>query len=119
MSRFRFESLDVWQRAADVRLRLFRVADHLETQKKYRFAEQLRSAGLSISNNIAEGSGSDSDMDFARFISFARKSTFEYANMTILFERAGLLPPERIEGLLDELEQISRMQNAFQKSLRS
>ncbi len=119
MSRFRFESLEVWQRAAEVGLRLFRVSDHLEEQKKFRFAEQLRSAGLSISNNIAEGSGADSNADFARFLSFARKSTFECANMTIMFRRAGLLRAERVDGLLDELEQISRMQHAFQKTLPS
>jgi hypothetical protein len=28
------------------------------TDRLYRYAEQLRAAGLSISNNIAEGSGS-------------------------------------------------------------
>lgn len=119
MSRFRFESLEIWQRAADAGLRLFRLSDFLETQRKNRFAEQLRAAALSISNNIAEGSGSDSDKDFARFIGIARKSTFECAGMTIMFERAGYVAPERTEELLDELEQLSRMQNAFQRNLRN
>ena len=119
MGRFRFESLEIWQRAADVGLRLFRLADYNDTKKKYRFAEQLRAAALSISNNIAEGSGSDSDPDFARFISFARKSTFECANMTIMFQRDDLVTHDQTDGLLAELEQLSRMQNVFQKTLRS
>jgi len=118
MSRFRFEDLEIWKRGADAGLRLFRVADFLDAKKKYRFAEQLRAAGLSITNNIAEGSGSDSNKDFARFVGYARKSTFECANMTIMFQRDELLSATRTDGLLDELEQLSRMQFAFIKKLR-
>jgi hypothetical protein len=54
---FRFERIEVWQRAADVAFALGNVADQLATGHLYRFAEQLRAAALSISNNIAEGSG--------------------------------------------------------------
>lgn len=117
MSRFRFESLGIWQRAADLGLRLFRLADHLDSHNKYRFAEHA--AALSISNNIAEGSGSDSNRDIARFVSIARKSTCECASMTMIFERAGYVSPERTAELLDELQQLSRMQSSFHKNLRS
>ncbi len=118
MSRFRFESLEIWQRGADIGLRLFRIADYIEAKKKFRFAEQLRAAALSITNNIAEGSGSESDVDFARFVAYARKSTFECASMTIMFQRDDLIKPQQTEDLLDELEQLSRMQSAFQRTLR-
>ena len=57
---FRFEDMQVWQRSAAITSQLFKVADTLDQRKYYRFAEQLRAATLSISNNIAEGSGSDS-----------------------------------------------------------
>lgn len=40
-----------------------------------------RAATLSITNNIAEGSGSVSDIDFANFLNTARRSTFEVANV--------------------------------------
>jgi four helix bundle protein len=70
---FRFEDLDVWQRAADLALELSNVADSLELLRRYRFAEQLRAAAISISNNIAEGSGSSSAKDFRNFLNFARR----------------------------------------------
>ena len=53
--------------AIDIAEKLFDIADMLEDKKLYRFAEQLRSAGMSMSNNIAEGSGSNSDKEFANF----------------------------------------------------
>ena len=52
---FRFEHLDVWQRAADVAFPLGRVADGLAERHLSRYSDQLRGAAISISNNIAEG----------------------------------------------------------------
>jgi len=48
---FRFQDLRVWQVAIEVANDLFDIADSLEKKRLYRFAEQLRGAGMSISNN--------------------------------------------------------------------
>jgi len=48
---FRFENFEIWQRAADLDLPLFELADRLDRLKLFRFAEQLRAAALSITNN--------------------------------------------------------------------
>jgi four helix bundle protein len=87
--------------------------------KRFRFAEQLRSAVLSITNNIAEGSGSASNKEFAHFLNIARRSTFEVVNMLLVFERQGICSRELIEPWLAELESISRMLEAFRKRLAS
>ena len=52
MAKFRFQDLEIWQLAIEIADELFDIADDLEKRKLYRFAEQLRSAGMSISNNI-------------------------------------------------------------------
>ncbi len=61
---FRFEGLDIWKEAITIGDELFDIAELAEKQKKFRFAEQLNAATLSISNNIAEGSGAYSDKEF-------------------------------------------------------
>ena len=48
---FRFEKLDIWKKAVEIATELFDIADELEKKHLYRFAEQLRAAGLSMSNN--------------------------------------------------------------------
>ena len=48
---FRFEKLDIWKRSVEIGMKLFDIADELEKKHLYRFAEQLRAAGLSMSNN--------------------------------------------------------------------
>lgn len=45
-------------------------------KKFFRFAEQLRAAGMSMSNNIAEGSESRSKKVFVNYLEHARNSIF-------------------------------------------
>ena len=116
--RFRFEDMEIWQRAVEVSMPVFDLADRLEEQKKFRFSEQLRSAMLSVSNNMAEGSGSSSDIDFAHFLNIARRSIFEVASMLLVFHRRGILQ-ERPTHLLAELIELSKMTLAFRTTLRS
>ncbi|UCH01041.1 MAG: four helix bundle protein [Deltaproteobacteria bacterium] len=51
MVKFRFQDLEIWQLAIEVADKLFNIADMLEKRRLYRFAEQLRSAGMSTPNN--------------------------------------------------------------------
>ena len=67
MAKFRFQDLKIWQLAISISDELFDIADEIESKKKYRFAEQLRASGMSMSNNIAEGSGSTSKKSLSSF----------------------------------------------------
>jgi four helix bundle protein len=51
MVKFRFQDLKIWQLAIEIADELFDLADELEDRKLYRFAEQLRASGMSMSNN--------------------------------------------------------------------
>jgi four helix bundle protein len=115
---FRFGDLEVWQRSADLAFTLGYVADQVEQQRRYRFAEQLRAAALSISNNIAEGSGSNSNNEFRSFLNFARRSAFECANMLLAFERQRLVSRDQIESQIIELNEVCRMIKSLSRSLR-
>ena len=75
--KFRFMDLQIWQDSMEVAGRLFDSVDRLESRGLFRFAEQLRGSGLSMSNNIAEGSGSNSTREFSNFLNIARRSTFQ------------------------------------------
>jgi four helix bundle protein len=114
---FRFQELEIWKRAAQFSPALFRLADQLEKQHLFRFAEQLRAAALSITNNIAEGSGSTSKVDFANFLNMARRSTFEVANILFLLGGQGYLKETNVTEIISELEQESRMLLAFMRTL--
>jgi four helix bundle protein len=116
---FRFEDLEIWQRGASVSSQLFKLSEKLDERRYYRFAEQLRAATLSITNNIAEGSGSSSAVDFANFLNIARRSVFEVANMLMLFSGESYLQTDEVQPLIPELAEQSRMLHAFRRTLKS
>jgi len=116
---FRFEELEVWQKAATFSMDLFDLADVLEQRKYFRFAEQLRAATLSVTNNIAEGSGSLSKTEFATFLNYARRSVFEIASELMMLSRKGYLSSKEVNKSLPVLEEESRMLLAFMRPLRT
>jgi four helix bundle protein len=118
MAKFRFQDLKIWHLAIEIANELFDIADELEKRKLFRFAEQLRASGMSMSNNIAEGSGSDSKKDFSKFLNIARRSTFENANVVIILKMRGLISEETQDRLLDRLDQLCRQITSFQKTLK-
>jgi len=118
MVKFRFQDLEIWQLAIQIADELFDVADELEKKRLYRFAEQLRGAGMSMSNNIAEGSGSSSNKEFKQFLNVARRSTFENANILILLEKRDLITQETLASFLDKLDHLCRQITNFQNSLK-
>jgi four helix bundle protein len=65
--KFWFMDLKIWQDTTAIGVTLFELADKLESKRLYKFTEQLRGSGLSMSNNIAEGSGSNSKRNFQVF----------------------------------------------------
>jgi four helix bundle protein len=118
MTKFRFQDFEIWQMAIEIADELFDIADDLEKRKLYRFADQLRGAGMSMSNNIAEGAGSNFNKEFSQFLNIARRSTFENANIVILLNKRGLITNEKLEPLLDQLDHLCRKITNFQKTLK-
>lgn len=117
MAKFRFQDLKIWESAIQIANELFDIADDIERKRLYRFADQLRGAGMSMSNNIAEGSGSSSKKEFNQFLNMARRSTFENANILILLRKRQLVSQESLDKLLDELDHLCRQITKFQNSL--
>lgn len=116
--KFRFEDLEIWKLVIEIAEILFNIADGLEQRRLYRFAEQLRGAGISMPNNIAEGSGSISKKEFINFLNMARRSTFENANMVIIFNRRSLISDDLSKNVLEKLDILCRKITAFQRTLR-
>jgi four helix bundle protein len=117
MDDFRFEKLEIWQEAIEISDVLFDYCDKADALKFYKFAEQLRAAAMSISNNIVEGSGSFSDKDFANFLNISRRSIFECANILHIFERRKIITSSEKTTIYPKLVLLSKKITNFRKSL--
>ncbi len=118
MNDFRFQQLTIWQESVEIMDPLYEFAERVSLQKYFKFAEQLRSAGLSISNNIAEGSGSSSNKEFASFLNISRRSVFECANMMFVFEKFGFISEIERQTINGRLLKLSAQIINLKKTLK-
>lgn len=119
MGKFRFQDLQIWQEAIEMTDDLLDVADAVEEKRRYKFAEQLRGAVMSITNNISEGSGSFSKKDFSNFLNMSRRSVFEVVNILVVLQRRKFIEKDYLDQQLEQLDQLSRKITNFRKSLGS
>jgi four helix bundle protein len=118
MDDFRFVKLEIWKDAIELSDPMFDIADKADEKRFYKFAEQLRSSTMSISNNIAEGSGSFSDKEFASFLNISRRSVFECANILYIFERRKIIEVTERKTIYLKLIPLSKKLTNFRKALK-
>ncbi|MEQ8879485.1 MAG: four helix bundle protein [Cyclobacteriaceae bacterium] len=109
--------LEIWKESISLNDKMYDLADMIDTKRKYRTAEQLRGASLSVSNNIAEGSGSFSNKDFAHFLNMARRSVFEVVNVLVVAYQRKFINQDQLDQFVVELDLLSRKITNFRKSL--
>lgn len=102
----KFEDLQVWQKAQEFYLELDAV---FGKSKEFFFRDQILRAGLSISNNIAEGYERMSDKEFRYFLFVSKGSVGEVRSMLYLAHKKGDLDIEKRNDLLLKSEEISKM----------
>jgi four helix bundle protein len=113
-----YHQLDIWNRAMDYAVAVYKFAANLPEEEKYNLASQLRRAASSVPLNISEGCGTASNTEFGRFLSYAYRSLKEVVTAVELCQRLyPRLPRDHVESLIDEGNQISRMTYKLMQTL--
>jgi four helix bundle protein len=116
--RFRFEKLEVWREARAANRVVYKLARKFPRHEMFGMASQIRRAVISISSNIAEGSGRNSDKDFAHFLEQAYGSLMETASILYLaFDESYVSEPD-LDPLFDALETLAKKIASLNRSLK-
>ena len=116
--KFGFEDLEVWQLALEVIDKMYEIADKFPPMELYNLTSQVRRAAISISLNIAEGSGRHQKRDFARFIRLSIGSLLEVvACLKIAIRRNYLAQSEYVSTVSPLIEKLYFKLIALEKSL--
>lgn len=113
---FKFQTLLVWNKSIEYCDRMIEIADNLPKQYYYTFGSQLIRAGLSIPNNIAEGSGRKSKKESSNFYNISKGSTYETVNIMIVLVKRKLFSKEMFVERYYEAEEICKMLSGLMKS---
>ena len=80
---------------------------------------QIRRAAVSVSSNIAGGSGRSSNNDFSRFIEIAYGSVIEIVSQLQIANALQFITEDDVTALFSQAEEIAKMQNGLKRSLAS
>ena len=91
---FGFEKLEVRQMAIQYADCIYDVTRQFPNDERFGLTSQLRRSTVSVSSNIAEGSGPGSNADFARFVGIAYSSLLETMSQSYVARRQRFLPDQ-------------------------
>lgn len=118
-----FKKLDVWNKAIDFADRVIDLTENLNTQgKHYRIVEQVEACSASVSANIAEGKGRNSNKEFIQFLYIARGSLYETISFLSLFEKRKWITKKQLDeiegGAVELASMIKGLINAIAKNIK-
>src|SRR5437762_3065983 len=114
-----FENLEVYQVAREFRRAMYRVAKRLPEAEKFGLASQIRRAGVSLTNNIAEGHGRFHFLEQIKFMLQARGSLEELLDDLNVCEDEEYVTIAEIERLKQEGWRVHKLINGYIRFLRS
>ena len=112
-----FKELEVWQKAHQLTLEVYRATEGFPRDELYGLRGQLRRSCASIPANIAEGCGRSGDIELARFLQIAMGSASEMEYHILLARDLDLLSGPDYDRVAGQVTEVKRMLASFIKKL--
>jgi four helix bundle protein len=113
------ENLEVWQKAIEFVLSIYRVTKDFPSDEKFGLTFQIRRAAVSISANIAEGAARQTDKEFVQFLAIAQGSCSEVETEILIANKLGYLQQSDYGELKSSADSIGRMLVGLSKHIRN
>ncbi len=114
----RFEDLIFWQKARELTklIYLFTRKDAFKTD--FGLRDQIQRSSVSVLSNIAEGFGRGGNNEFVQFLFVTKGSVSEVKSQLYVAADLCYITDREFQTATDLTEEISRMMNAFIKSVK-
>ena len=113
-----YKELKVWHKAVDLAEMVYQLTSEYPKEEKFGLVSQLRRATISVSSNIAEGAGRNTDGEFRQMLGIAYGSICEVETQLIISNRMAIISNEKFENLSSAVEEIQKMLYSLIKKLR-
>ncbi|MFD0795267.1 four helix bundle protein [Mucilaginibacter litoreus] len=109
--------LKIWNKAIDLATDVYQATSRFPVDERFGLTSQLRRAAVSIPSNIAEGAGRNSNKEFCNFLGIANGSSYEVQTQLVISNKLQLLMDDTLNDLLKKIEELQKMNYAFQLKL--
>ena len=113
-----FKELKVWQVSRLLAKEVYDITGSFPSDEKYGLISQLRRCAVSIPTNISEGTGRNTDKDFAHFLSISLGSAYELETLLILSFDVNFISKIQLEEFSIKISEIQKMIFGLIKTLR-
>ena len=115
-----YKDLLIWQKGIKIVCLVYQLVKAFPQEELYALTSQLKRASISIPSNIAEGYGRNTDKSFSHFLDISRGSLFEIETQLLIANELGFITNETLyTEILSQIEEESKMINAFSKTLKN
>lgn len=114
----KFEDVVAWQEARKLVKRIYDITRKGEFRKDFGLRDQIQRASVSSMNNIAEGFDCESNVEFARFLVIARRSTVEVQSLLYTALDIEYIDVKTFRELYDQAAKTKSIINALKRSLK-
>lgn len=114
-----FRNLEVWQKAHELTLAIYRLTKAFPDDERFGLTSQLRRSAASIGANLAEGCGRGTDAEFARHVQIAMGSASEVEYHLLLGRDLTYLHANQYLELQEEVTRVKRMLSSLLKTLNA
>lgn len=117
-AKFKFENLEIWQRAMDLGEDITKTADNFPKKENFNLSLQICRAADAVAMNIAEGCiGQQPDLEFRKFIEFAIRSLAEVVTCLHKAKRRNYITNDQFDSYYEEAFDLMTMMTAFKKNI--
>jgi four helix bundle protein len=109
----KFEELEVWQKARELENKIFLLTEVGKLSKDFKLKDQINDASGSVMDNIAEGFGRGSRLEFVQFLTVARGSASEVQSQLYRCLGRKYFSMEQFQELYNLAEEICKMLTGF------
>jgi four helix bundle protein len=110
----RFEDLPVWNTAIELAVTVFALTSQAQFKSQRSLRDQIERAGVSVSNNIAEGFERGTNNELLMFLYIARGSAGEVRSMCCLLDRLPIFL-----GLTSDIRSVTSKAESCSKQLKA
>lgn len=114
----RFEDLIFWQKARELTKRIYTLTHKDAFKTDFGLKDQIQRSSVSVMSNIAEGFGRGGNNEFVQFLFVAKGSVSEVKSQLYVATDLAYISDKEFQTTYDLTEEISRMVNAFIKSIK-